>query len=213
MYSRGRIPGRGHYEKQAWFPDPYGYPVYFDSLVIAGTHVRTFTRMGTMETANESARHAVNSILDHATFEYSDEAPAPATYKFPQHADHDVDRHTTAFGDYCDIWNPELFEFQDLELLRLIDKYLMEAGNKQLPDDLPPGETRPPAPHLLDILRVDDLPDMLEDDRGAIGVFDMLSSMLKAFDDVRIDDLPSLLAVVERVRTQFVSSIKTAMTK
>jgi hypothetical protein len=216
LYSRGRIPGRGHFEYggQTWFPDPYGYPVHFENLVIAGTHVRTFTRMGTMETANESARHAVNSILDHATYRYSDRStPPPATFTFPQHADHDVDRHTTAFGDYCDIWNPELNEFQDLELLRLIDKYLMEAGTKKLPDDRPPGVKVPLAPHVLDILRVDDLPDMLEDDRGAIGVFEMLSSMLKAFDDVRTDDLPSLLAVVERVRTQFVSSLKSAVTK
>jgi hypothetical protein len=34
-------------------------------LVFAGAHTRTFTRMATMEAANESARHAVNSVLWH----------------------------------------------------------------------------------------------------------------------------------------------------
>lgn len=44
-----------------------GYRVYGDavSLVFAGTHARTFTRMSTMEASNESARHAVNSVLAH----------------------------------------------------------------------------------------------------------------------------------------------------
>ncbi|MBZ5710996.1 NAD(P)-binding protein [Nannocystis pusilla] len=44
-----------------------GYRVYGSDrpLVFAGAHTRTFTRMATMEAANESARHAVNSVLCH----------------------------------------------------------------------------------------------------------------------------------------------------
>lgn len=47
--------------------DGRGYRVYGDHipLVFAGAHMRTFTRMATMEAANESARHAVNSLLWH----------------------------------------------------------------------------------------------------------------------------------------------------
>jgi hypothetical protein len=40
-----------------------GYDVYFARLVFAGNHMKTFTRLSTMESANESARHAVNGIL------------------------------------------------------------------------------------------------------------------------------------------------------
>jgi hypothetical protein len=40
-----------------------GYDVYFGRLVFAGNHMKTFTRLSTMESANESARHAVNGIL------------------------------------------------------------------------------------------------------------------------------------------------------
>ena len=39
-----------------------GYAV-FDGIVFAGTHMKTFTRLTTMEAANESGRHAVNGIL------------------------------------------------------------------------------------------------------------------------------------------------------
>jgi hypothetical protein len=35
----------------------------FGNVVLAGTYMKTFTRLTTMEAANESARHAVNSIL------------------------------------------------------------------------------------------------------------------------------------------------------
>jgi NAD(P)-binding Rossmann-like domain len=42
-----------------------GYQVHHNSVVFAGTWNRTFTRMTSMEAACESARHAVNVILDH----------------------------------------------------------------------------------------------------------------------------------------------------
>ena len=40
-----------------------GYPVILGRLVLAGPYNKTTTRLTTMEAANESARHAVNSIL------------------------------------------------------------------------------------------------------------------------------------------------------
>ena len=54
-------------EPDIWQAGHGGYQVHFEKLVFAGTYVRTFTRMTTMEAANESARHAVNAILDHMT--------------------------------------------------------------------------------------------------------------------------------------------------
>jgi uncharacterized protein with NAD-binding domain and iron-sulfur cluster len=52
-------------EPNVWQADHGGYQVHYHKLVFAGTYMRTFTRMTTMEAANESARHAVNAILDH----------------------------------------------------------------------------------------------------------------------------------------------------
>jgi hypothetical protein len=40
-----------------------GYHVERGGVVLAGTYMQTFTRLTTMEAANESARHAVNAIL------------------------------------------------------------------------------------------------------------------------------------------------------
>ena len=48
-----------------WQASHGGYQVHYDKLVFAGVYTKTFTRMTTMEAANESARHAVNAILDH----------------------------------------------------------------------------------------------------------------------------------------------------
>lgn len=40
-----------------------GYELTLDRLTFCGTHMNTFTRLHSMEAANESARHAVNGIL------------------------------------------------------------------------------------------------------------------------------------------------------
>ncbi|MGH9884086.1 MAG: hypothetical protein ACREBE_01050, partial [bacterium] len=67
---RGRLPGIGQRfgtDQGLWQHRDGGYVMHFGNLVFAGTYMRTFTRLATMESANESARHAVNAILDHAT--------------------------------------------------------------------------------------------------------------------------------------------------
>src|SRR5262249_3396998 len=148
---------------------------------------------------NESARHAVNAILDHATFAWQQQqqtAPMPGEpARFIN-----VDRSPTPYGDYCEIWDPEQSEFEDLEFLRLIDQHLMDAGAKTRDDDAPPETPRPRAPHLFDILRIDELPDFLEDDRDAVNALELIGSTLKAFAEVQTDDMPGVLAVVERAR-------------
>jgi hypothetical protein len=110
----------------------------------------------------------------------------------------DVDKMTTPYGDYCDIWNPETHEFPDLDFLRLIDMHLMEASERR--DDDMPEEPRQVAPHLFDILRIDEIPDCLDGDRDALGALDLLGSALSAFQESSYDDLPSVFAVVEQVR-------------
>jgi hypothetical protein len=52
-------------QHSVWQARHGGYQVHHNSVVFAGTWNRTFTRMTSMEAACESARHAVNVILDH----------------------------------------------------------------------------------------------------------------------------------------------------
>lgn len=91
-------PGEGH---------PHmGYEVMYHNLVLAGSYMRTHTRLATMEAANESGRHAVNAILRHLRKTYPEE-------RFP--------------GD-CPTWNPENEEVDDLDLAKRIDHDLFTAG-------------------------------------------------------------------------------------
>ena len=52
-------------QRNVWQARHGGYQVHNNSVVFAGTWTKTFTRMTSMEAACESARHAVNAILDH----------------------------------------------------------------------------------------------------------------------------------------------------
>jgi hypothetical protein len=69
-------------------------------IALAGAYMQTFTRLTSMEAANESARHAVNAILDHAG----------------------------AACDRCEIWDPEDHEFEDLTWFKDLDRTLFERG-------------------------------------------------------------------------------------
>jgi hypothetical protein len=214
--ARDRKSGSGTADGLLWTPDGGGYLVHFDNLVIAGTHMRTFTRMATMEAANESARHAVNTILDHATYTFHSKggfgtpSPTPdSNVEPPPHRPPDstqptpninVDKRTTSYGDYCDIWNPEHLELQDLDFLRAVDEQLMAAGLKALDDDIPADRPQPIAPHLFDILRIDELPGLLDSDREAVNALELIGAILKAFDSAQINDLPSVLAMVDGAR-------------
>lgn len=91
-------PGEG-------LPD-LGYEVMLKNFVLAGSYLRTHTRLATMESANESGRHAVNAILRHLRTEHPEE-------RFP--------------GD-CLTWNPEEEEVDDLDLAKRIDQDLFAAG-------------------------------------------------------------------------------------
>ncbi|MDB4932432.1 MAG: hypothetical protein JWM10_4916 [Myxococcaceae bacterium] len=77
-----------------------GYEIQNGAWVFAGTYMKTFTRLTTMEAANESARHAVNAIL----------------------------RDASAPGDRCKIWDPEDWEHPEFAPLREIDRRLYVDG-------------------------------------------------------------------------------------
>jgi hypothetical protein len=90
-------------------------------VVLAGHYTQTYTRLPCMEAANESARHAVNAII------------------------RDVQDNETASpyrpGSFCDIWNPEDREIDDLQFLKDLDQKLFERG----------------VPHLFEVVDADSL--------------------------------------------------------
>lgn len=89
-------------------------------VVFCGHYMRTFTRMTTMEAANESARHAVNAILDHMA-----------------HRRWGSDGKTTPIpGDYCTIWDIEQHELDDLAFFKRVDEMLFKAGKPHIADIL-----------------------------------------------------------------------------
>lgn len=79
-----------------------GYTVEH-GFVWAGMHCRTFSRIPSMEAANESARHAVNAILRKQT-----------------------DNERRFRRTLCDIWNPEDREIEDLRFAQDLDAKLCE---------------------------------------------------------------------------------------
>jgi len=138
----------------AWQARWGGYRVHWgQKWVFAGTYLKHFTRMTTMEAANESARHAVNAILDHLTYErFRQPAPevvAPTRRKRYQTGGNALDPRAayvpTPFGDYCHIWDPEKYELDELVPLRELDDWLFEQG----------------FPHVLDLLGQEILPSLI----------------------------------------------------
>lgn len=117
--SRDRSPGK---------PGKYGL---FRGVVMAGTHMKTHTRLATMEAANESGRHAANAIL--------------ADYR-ERVRKLDVDlRLDIRVGEPCKIWPLVDRELPDLEFLKKIDAALLRRG----------------LPHMFEILEVEQIVDEL----------------------------------------------------
>src|SRR5207249_3636932 len=77
--------------------------------VLAGTYLQTDTRVTSMESANESARHAVNALLEHV-----------------------LDFH----GDLCPTWDPERYEIADAARLKELDEELFHADVPHMADVL-----------------------------------------------------------------------------
>ena len=133
-------------DRLSWAPWG-GYRVHWGEWLFAGTYMRHFTRMTTMEAANESGRHAVNAILDHLSQPQTMNLPADfAPRRRYSTAGNPLEPHTayvpTPTGDYCHIWDMENYELADLVHLREIDDWLAEQG---LPHacDLVGGEVIP----------------------------------------------------------------------
>ena len=90
---------------RGWPGEPGEYKVHLGNLVFAGTYMKTHTRLVTMESANESGRHAANAILRHWS-NFVDEA----------------------FFAGAEIWTLEDQEPRDLQFLKRIDEKLHAEG-------------------------------------------------------------------------------------
>ena len=129
-----------------------GYQVHDNSVVFAGTWTKTFTRMTSMEAACESARHAVNAILDHYIWVESDGVdtrekttiPWRAPYGFLDHGLTTPVRMPSPAGDYCYVVDMENREPLDTRPVRALDgkQHHMKRPNSLDPD---PGR-QPPSP-------------------------------------------------------------------
>ena len=140
--------------RNVWQARHGGYQVHYNSVVFAGTWTKTFTRMTSMEAACESARHAVNAILDHYVWVGSGGTDLrEATildWRFPYgFLDQGLSspiRMPTPVGDYCYIFDIENREPADTRPLRLLDSRFAEQS-LPCPWDTPgSGPWLPPTP-------------------------------------------------------------------
>ncbi|MEM7468272.1 MAG: FAD-dependent oxidoreductase [Pseudomonadota bacterium] len=134
--------------KDVWQAPHGGYRIHDNRVVFCGHYMRTFTRMTTMEAANESARHAVNAILDHIS-----------RFGLRERTSVNNGALDSISGDYCDIWNLESHELEDFDYFKRIDKMLFDKGK----------------PHLADIIGLDRIADLLHPEQSN---FDALISAI-----------------------------------
>jgi hypothetical protein len=105
------------------------YSVSKKRWILAGTYMATHTRMTTMEAANESARHAVNALLQ-SLREANPRIDHPDRGGFRQAG--------RTMGSSCQIFPLETREIPDMDFFKDIDHALVRRG----------------LPHFLDILKV-----------------------------------------------------------
>lgn len=106
--------------------------------VMAGTFMQTWTRATTMESANESARHAVNTLLK------------------------DASKRFDRIAELCRIWNPEEYEHPDLRIFRELDEKLYGmGGDEALPHMFDILELESIPDTLLDTTNLKDFMDRM----------------------------------------------------
>ncbi len=116
-------------QRNVWQARHGGYQVHHNSVVFAGTWTKTFTRMTSMEAACESARHAVNAILDHYVWVESGGADrrenTTLNWRFPygflDQGFSSPIRMPSPAGDYCYVFDVENREPLETRALRNLD--------------------------------------------------------------------------------------------
>ena len=133
-------PTPGDLPEGVWQSRVGGYYVHWDRLIYAGTWKKTCTRITTMEAGNESARHAVNALLDHRHHHKSGAGEGP--HQEPQPFVEGIASAVIAqnpLGALARIWDPEQHEFSDFVPLKELDAELFARG----------------LPHLFDVLLIE----------------------------------------------------------
>jgi hypothetical protein len=128
------------------------YELFHKRWVMCGTYMATHTRMTTMEAANESGRHAVRAILkvlgnDDSDSERNEQVLVQTVLMQQLLLQFNAlgnKTYNTAWSkrkfDPPDVWSPEDYELEDLDLLRRIDRRLLELD----------------LPHFFKILKVEE---------------------------------------------------------
>ncbi len=129
-----------------------GYQVHHNSVVFAGTWSKTFTRMTSMEAACESARHAVNAILDHYVWVESGGVDRREKtilnwrlpFGFLDQGFSSPIRLPTPAGDYCYVFDIENREPYETRTLRNLDAQYCLASQPH-PLDFAGANSGPPV--------------------------------------------------------------------
>jgi NAD(P)-binding Rossmann-like domain len=122
--------------RSVWQARHGGSHVHHNSVVFAGTWTKTFTRMTSMEAACESARHAVNAILDHYVWVESGGADrrdkTTLNWKMPfgfiDQGFSSPIRMPSPAGDYCYVFDVENREPLETRALRNLDSHYCLAS-------------------------------------------------------------------------------------
>jgi hypothetical protein len=142
-------------QRSVWQARHGGSQVHHNSVVFAGTWNKTFTRMTSMEAACESARHAVNAVLDHYVWVESggvdrrDKTTLDwrLPFGFLDQGFSSPIRLPTPAGDYCYVFDVENREPSETRNLRNLDSQYCLAS---LPHPLDPSAAnsagRPASP-------------------------------------------------------------------
>jgi hypothetical protein len=115
-------------------PKEVEYGLGFRRWVLCGTFMATHTRMTTMESANESARHAVAAILRRLqqpdTSETVREILVDGLGYQIENLENNTYNWASAHRAYeaPETWNPEDDELDDLDFFRRVDRRLMDLG-------------------------------------------------------------------------------------
>ena len=143
-------------QRDVWQARHGGYQVHHNSVVFAGTWNKTFTRMTSMEAACESARHAVNAILDHYVWVESGGIDRREKtilnwrlpYGFLDQGFSSPIRLPTPAGDYCYVFDIENREPYETRTLRNLDSQYCLASQPHPIGSFgcQPGPPRIPCP-------------------------------------------------------------------
>ncbi len=131
------------------------YEVCEGRYLLAGSYTKTYTRLNTMEHSNEAGRHAVNAILDAL---YDDQR------RFRDFISHSYRGSQRLRGDYCQIWDMEEYEFEDLMPLRRIDEKLCDEG----------------LPHFVEILALEEMLERWTPDEDGVGPAEQAMAFIEA---------------------------------